>query len=644
MPEGFTSVADLKMIAETNDAEFRAGLARMREGVREFQESSVANFANFDRGVTKSGSGITDFAITSLGKLGPYGKAAATALTVVKENWGLLEEAIEAAGAGDQLDELKVAFDELTQTALGAAISLFSQFSPSASQANQNANDLGKGLTFFTEMLQRAKMGLDSIRPAHEQTADTLRHSIEGLDAEINRLRKSIDDAEQAGAVAAPWAVEQLEQLTLKFDLLSQILDIQTKKMAEASDAATREAIADVVGQIELLKKQKELLGQPGEFEWYKIELRAQAALEKAGIEDKESIARLLQQLKAEYLGTSEAIASYNKQKQIEATVERTYDAMERETQNLKNRAAALGLAAGEAARLAAVESALLSIRQARDGAATDDDVRRINELADARGREAQAADDARIGRERDSSFDRQTRSIVQATEALRMSTAERARAAYVEQEYQRIRSANREATPDEIEAIERQADAIRDLTQAREDDAAVLSQIQQSGQVVARGLDDAFRRWAEGAEMTKDAVHDMAVSILADLAEIAFRKTVIEPLIDGIFGSSSSGGGLLGSIFGGARAAGGDVEAGKVYLVGEKGPELFKPPGAGTIVPNERLGGSTTHLTIQQTIDARGAYPESIAEIKRALAESNAQLPALAVAAVREATERGGM
>ena len=59
--------------------------------------------------------------------------------------------------------------------------------------------------------------------------------------------------------------------------------------------------------------------------------------------------------------------------------------------------------------------------------------------------------------------------------------------------------------------------------------------------------------------------------------------------------------GGLLG--LGGARAMGGPVSAGKTYLVGERGPELFTPPRSGTIVPNHALGqggGGTIRLFVE--------------------------------------------
>jgi phage-related minor tail protein len=56
-------------------------------------------------------------------------------------------------------------------------------------------------------------------------------------------------------------------------------------------------------------------------------------------------------------------------------------------------------------------------------------------------------------------------------------------------------------------------------------------------------------------------------------------------------------GGGLLGpaltAVFGGFKAGGGGVDAGKSYVVGEQGPELFTPTTSGSITPNSALGGA---------------------------------------------------
>jgi phage-related minor tail protein len=41
--------------------------------------------------------------------------------------------------------------------------------------------------------------------------------------------------------------------------------------------------------------------------------------------------------------------------------------------------------------------------------------------------------------------------------------------------------------------------------------------------------------------------------------------------------------------------ASGGPAEAGRSYVVGERGPEIFRPSSSGTVSPNAG-GGNTTH------------------------------------------------
>jgi hypothetical protein len=78
---------------------------------------------------------------------------------------------------------------------------------------------------------------------------------------------------------------------------------------------------------------------------------------------------------------------------------------------------------------------------------------------------------------------------------------------------------------------------------------------------------------------------------------QLAFRQ-----LISGLFGDSSGGGsgGLFTSaarfitgIFGGFRAGGGPVDPSRYYVVGERGPELFRPATAGVIEPDLTSGRS---------------------------------------------------
>lgn len=81
--------------------------------------------------------------------------------------------------------------------------------------------------------------------------------------------------------------------------------------------------------------------------------------------------------------------------------------------------------------------------------------------------------------------------------------------------------------------------------------------------------------------------------------------------------------GGLIDSVFGGGRAAGGPVSAGTTYLVGEKGPELFTPSTSGSIIANNAMGGSgtTINLTVNGAIDPEGTARTIIDVLNRSTA-----------------------
>lgn len=101
-----------------------------------------------------------------------------------------------------------------------------------------------------------------------------------------------------------------------------------------------------------------------------------------------------------------------------------------------------------------------------------------------------------------------------------------------------------------------------------------------------------------------KDLI-DVVRALAQDIIKMFARKTVTEPLADavsGLFDSVTGGGGfssLFSGLFGGARASGGPVWPGGAFLVGERGPEIFVPRGAGNIVPNGGSGGSDGGLII---------------------------------------------
>ena len=101
-------------------------------------------------------------------------------------------------------------------------------------------------------------------------------------------------------------------------------------------------------------------------------------------------------------------------------------------------------------------------------------------------------------------------------------------------------------------------------------------------------------------------------------------RDKIIDAQIDKIlgnfgenFGAAASGGkkkglgGIVGGLLGGLFnfADGGRPPVGKASIVGERGPELFVPKVAGTIIPNDAIGGgdNTTNM-VTVNVDASGS------------------------------------
>jgi hypothetical protein len=99
---------------------------------------------------------------------------------------------------------------------------------------------------------------------------------------------------------------------------------------------------------------------------------------------------------------------------------------------------------------------------------------------------------------------------------------------------------------------------------------------------------------------------------------QAAAAQLVTSGLLNLLNGAGSGGGGFLstigtaiGGVFGGARANGGPVSAGRAYLVGEKGPEILFPGMSGTIASNRKSFGGGAVINV----DARGATDPAAVE-----------------------------
>ena len=146
-----------------------------------------------------------------------------------------------------------------------------------------------------------------------------------------------------------------------------------------------------------------------------------------------------------------------------------------------------------------------------------------------------------------------------------------------------------------------------------------------------------AFTDAVTGAKSFADAVKDMARSVINSLIKMLVQYYITKPLFDAITGFIGGIGGGGGGGGGGARAVGGPVSAGRPYLVGENGPELFVPSGGGQVVPNGRMGGGAT---VNQTINISTGVAQTV---RAEVLNLRPQIAERAKAAVADSRMRGG-
>jgi hypothetical protein len=110
-----------------------------------------------------------------------------------------------------------------------------------------------------------------------------------------------------------------------------------------------------------------------------------------------------------------------------------------------------------------------------------------------------------------------------------------------------------------------------------------------------------------ENAMIKGRGLREVLAGIGQDIAQVIVRMAITEPAGRAITSAIGSSGisDAFKSIFAGGKAAGGPVAADRAYLVGESGPELFMPRGAGSIVPNAQLGQGGGAPAVNITINA---------------------------------------
>lgn len=147
---------------------------------------------------------------------------------------------------------------------------------------------------------------------------------------------------------------------------------------------------------------------------------------------------------------------------------------------------------------------------------------------------------------------------------------------------------------------------------------AAALEGLKGPAEQAAASIEAAFDRAGAGlAQSLARAAADGELS-LAELAR-AVLAAVNAAAGVGAGGLSAAIAQAAGAVFSGTRADGGPVNAGGAYLVGERGPEVFRPSGTGGVEP---IGGQGVTVNVRVEGGAE-TLMHSEAQIAQALARA---------------------
>jgi hypothetical protein len=213
---------------------------------------------------------------------------------------------------------------------------------------------------------------------------------------------------------------------------------------------------------------------------------------------------------------------------------------------------------------------------------------------------------------------------------------------------YQKVRQALgddfRKTSPEVIAGLVQQATEIERLIELEEQRKSIMDTVKSS-------LEDGFMSMVDGTKSVKDAFKSMAAEIIKELYRVYVVQRIVGA-ISGAFGGGGGGGGFFsapatgsfGLPFGGPMASGGPVDPNKVYLVGEKGPELVIPRQSGTVVnaaqTAQAMGKGSGDVTVQNNITVTGS---DAAMVRAEVAKMIPQITNATKAAVIDARLRGG-
>tara|TARA_Y100000361_G_scaffold37821_1_gene32373 strand:- start:9365 stop:11734 length:2370 start_codon:yes stop_codon:yes gene_type:complete len=159
-------------------------------------------------------------------------------------------------------------------------------------------------------------------------------------------------------------------------------------------------------------------------------------------------------------------------------------------------------------------------------------------------------------------------------------------------------------------------------LKEIGNDTTIVAEEMKSVMQKASDGMTDAIQKFVNTGKLS---FRDLVSDILSQIQRLIIQKGVVNPILNAVSGALFSSPSTAGAVGAGTvlknpstvtnpfadffknpplKNMGGAVKAGKPYLVGESGVEMFVPRKSGKIIPNHKMdgGGVTVNFNVQAT------------------------------------------
>lgn len=609
MAEGFKSIADMTVVVDANTEKLRPSFEDAKRVVDDFAKKGGQSLTQFDQG-------FGGFARNVGGKLGGVGAAISGAMALWDEMAKKGRDAAKSLGAEAEYDGAIASLGKLGLTAQDTATSGLVAVASAAQTSAMSVLGLAQSTTEASEPMDKfAKRILAGVRAA----ADDLATSLQVMNG--NMAKTTVEAQDQ---------VDALERSKKSWEALANTIEARFGKAASVPfrmwvDKLNEEAKA-AEENADLREKEENEKARTGKLvpnvQTDAKDLTALLGNETRDLERRAEALRKNTAAAAEY--------TFMRQKLDEA-----------ERKKIDLDPEAIKSLEREAAKYGNLTAEIESYTKAK--AKAEQEKQRAEQLDKQREKAQQSID---------MSVDRDFAMLDDRVRKMTLTADEAARLAYEEKLIMQYKQAGIEVDDQRLASIKQQAVAYGEAVKQTNELDASFALVKQSVDAVARTGESAFRQWLSGAKVDWKS---FAAQMLEDMAMMTFKQGVMNPLSSALTSGISSlmgigGGGDVGlgswdaavtpaTTFGGYRAEGGPVEAGRRYLVGERGPESFIPNVSGMIQPS---GGRPVQIVTN--IDARGATTDAIAELKREMARRDSMLPGQVLSVVKDANERGMM